>query len=99
MLRIARNDGARFFPAHPGSFQSRREHPDWIQIQRELAMSDSVTLSALSSAVAGIVATTAPAIVSVHSHRARASGFVWKPGFVVTADEALADEGEVSIKL
>ena len=62
-------------------------------------MSDSVTLSALSSAVAGIVATTAPAIVSVHSHRARASGFVWKPGFVVTADEALADEGEVSIKL
>jgi S1-C subfamily serine protease len=35
----------------------------------------------------------------VHSRRLRASGFVWKPGLIVTADEALADEGEVSIKL
>jgi len=35
----------------------------------------------------------------VHSHRSRASGFVWKPNFVVTADEALADEGEISIEL
>ena len=35
----------------------------------------------------------------MHSHRSRASGFVWKPGLIVTADEALADEGEVSVKL
>ena len=56
-------------------------------------------LSSFSSAVASVVARAAPAIVSVHSHRSRASGFVWKPGFVVTADEALAEEGEVSIKL
>ena len=56
-------------------------------------------LASFSSAVAGIVAKAAPAIVSVHSHRARASGFVWKPGLVVTADEALAEEGEISIKL
>lgn len=64
-------------------------------------MTDPTTaiLSSFSSAVAGVVAQAAPAIVSVHSHRARASGFVWKPGLVVTADEALADEGEVSIKL
>jgi S1-C subfamily serine protease len=64
-------------------------------------MTDPTTaiLSSFSSAVAGIVARTAPAIVSVHSHRSRASGFVWKPGLVITADEALADEGEVSIKL
>jgi S1-C subfamily serine protease len=61
-------------------------------------MTDS-PLSSLSSAIAGVVATAAPAIVSVYSHRSRASGFVLKPGFVVTADEALADEGEVSIKL
>lgn len=40
-----------------------------------------------------------PSIVSVHSHRARASGFVWKPGLIITADEALADEGEVEIRL
>ena len=62
-------------------------------------MTDQAILSSFSSALSGIVANTAPAIVSVHSHRARASGFVWKPGLVVTADEALADEGEVSIKL
>jgi S1-C subfamily serine protease len=62
-------------------------------------MTDPTILSSFSSALAGIVAKTAPAIVSVLSHRARASGFVWRPGLVVTADEALADEGEVSIKL
>jgi S1-C subfamily serine protease len=53
----------------------------------------------LSSAVAGVVVRATPAIVSVHSHRSRASGFVWKTNFVVTADEALADEGEISIEL
>jgi S1-C subfamily serine protease len=62
-------------------------------------MTDSATspLAAVSSSLADIVARTSPAIVSVHSHRSRASGFVWKPGLVVTADEALADEGEVAI--
>jgi S1-C subfamily serine protease len=35
----------------------------------------------------------------VHSHRSRASGFIWKPNLVVTADEALAHEGELSIEL
>jgi len=61
-------------------------------------MTDS-PLSSLSSAVAGVVAKAAPAIVSVISHRSRASGFAWKPGFVITADESLADEGEISVKL
>src|ERR1700682_4972368 len=62
-------------------------------------MTDSATLSSFSSALAGVVARAAPSILSVHSHRSRASGFVWKPGLVVTADEALAEEGEISIKL
>ena len=64
-------------------------------------MTDPTTdiLSSFSSAAAGVIAKAAPAIVSVHSHRARASGFVWKPGLVVTADEALAVEGEISILL
>jgi S1-C subfamily serine protease len=56
-------------------------------------------LSSFSSALASVVARAAPSIVSVHSHRSRASGFVWKPGLVVTADEALAEEGDISIKL
>ncbi len=62
-------------------------------------MTDPNILSSLSSALSETIARAAPAIVSVHSHRLRASGFVWKPGLIVTADEALADEGEVEIQL
>jgi S1-C subfamily serine protease len=62
-------------------------------------MTDQTALSSLSSAIEGVVAAARPSIVSVHSRRSRASGFVWKGGLVVTADEALADEGDVEIKL
>jgi S1-C subfamily serine protease len=64
-------------------------------------MTDSAasSLAAISCSLADVVAQASPAIVSVHSHRSRASGFVWKLGLVVTADEALADEGEVAIRL
>ncbi|MBR0818640.1 S1C family serine protease [Bradyrhizobium liaoningense] len=62
-------------------------------------MTDPTPLSSLSSALADVVTRTAPSIVAVHSHRTRATGFVWKPGLIVTADEALADEGEVQISL
>ena len=58
-------------------------------------MTDPTALTSLSSALANIVARTAPSVVSVHSHRSYATGFAWKPGLIVTADEALADEGEV----
>ncbi|WP_375776779.1 S1C family serine protease [Bradyrhizobium sp. ma5] len=61
-------------------------------------MTEPTTLASLSSALSETIARAAPAIVSVHSHRARASGFVWKTGLIVTADEALADEGEVEIQ-
>lgn len=62
-------------------------------------MTDSSPLSSLSSALADVVARVAPSIVSVHSHRSRSTGFVWKSGLIVTADEALADEGDVQIAL
>lgn len=62
-------------------------------------MTDSTPLSSLSSALADLVARTAPSVLAVHSHRSRATGFVWKPGLIVTADEALADEGDVAIGL
>ena len=61
-------------------------------------MTEPNTLASLSSALADTIARAAPAIVSVHSHRARASGFVWKSGLIVTADEALAYEGEIEIQ-
>lgn len=60
-------------------------------------MSDLTALASLSSALTTTVADAAPALVSVHSHRSRATGFVWKPGLVITADEALADEGEITL--
>ncbi|MHC2465106.1 S1C family serine protease [Bradyrhizobium embrapense] len=61
-------------------------------------MTEPTTLASLSLSLSETIARAAPAIVSVHSHRARASGFVWKTGLIVTADEALADEGEVEIQ-
>ena len=62
-------------------------------------MTDLTPLTSLSSALADVAARTAPSVVSVHSHRSRSTGFVWKPGLIVTADEALADEGGVQIVL
>ena len=54
-------------------------------------------LHGLSEALADVVAGVAGSIVAVHSRRERSSGFVWRPGLVVTADEALADEGPVEV--
>ncbi len=57
------------------------------------------TLHALSDALSRLVAGVALGVVTVHSRRARSGGFVWKPGLVVTADEALAEEGNVTVVL
>ena len=62
-------------------------------------MSDQTTLASLSATLEGVVAAARPSIVSVHSRRSRASGFVWKAGLVVTADEGLAEEGDIAISL
>jgi S1-C subfamily serine protease len=51
-----------------------------------------------STYLTGLVAKAAPSIVAVHSHRMRSSGFVWRPGLIVTADEALAEEGEFAVQ-
>jgi S1-C subfamily serine protease len=56
-------------------------------------------LQALSTVLSGLVAAAAPSTVAVRSHRSRSSGFVWRPGLVVTVDEALAEEGEVAVTL
>ena len=60
-------------------------------------MPDISTLPALSAALTELLADASPAIVAVTSHRSRASGFVWKDGLVVTADETLADDGDISV--
>jgi S1-C subfamily serine protease len=56
-------------------------------------------LQQLSDALTDIVDRAAPSIVAVHSTRSRASGFVWRPGLIVTADEALDDEGDIGVVL
>jgi S1-C subfamily serine protease len=54
-------------------------------------------LSAFSAAVAELVRGAALSVVSVKSERAHSSGFVWRPGLIVAAENALADDGEIEI--
>jgi S1-C subfamily serine protease len=56
-------------------------------------------IAQFSSACEGLVAGVAANIVSVRSHRLHASGFVWRKGLIVTSEEGLAEEGEVSVLL
>jgi S1-C subfamily serine protease len=56
-------------------------------------------LQDLSEALASLVKGAAPSVVAVRSRRSRSSGFVWRSRLIVTADEALADEGEVTVTL
>jgi len=54
-------------------------------------------IEAFSAALTGLVATVAPGIVSVRAKGSRSSGFVWRAGLVVTADDALAEDGPFAI--
>ena len=62
-------------------------------------MNKSTSLTDLSAAFVDLVASVAPSAVAVHSDRSRSSGFVWRPGLIVTADESLSEEGAVSVTL
>lgn len=57
------------------------------------------SLETISAALADIVAATSPSVVGVQSRLALSSGFAWRPDLIVTADEALAEEGEVAVVL
>ncbi|HWX36846.1 MAG TPA: S1C family serine protease [Steroidobacteraceae bacterium] len=59
----------------------------------------AISLQQLSDSLADVVDRAAPSIVAVHSARSRSSGFVWRPGLIVTADEALDDEGDIAVML
>jgi S1-C subfamily serine protease len=59
----------------------------------------AILLQHLSDALTDIVVRAAPSVVAVHSTRSRSSGFVWRPGLIVTADEALDDEGDLAVVL
>lgn len=53
----------------------------------------------LSGTLVRLVGIAAPGIVAVHSNRSSSSGFFWRSGLIVTADEALSEEGEISVTL
>jgi S1-C subfamily serine protease len=52
---------------------------------------------ASSNAVTQMIAQVAGSIVTVHSQRARSSGFVWRENLIVTAEEALAEDGPIEV--
>jgi S1-C subfamily serine protease len=56
-------------------------------------------LTDLSAALASLVVKVTAGVVSVNSHRSRSSGFLWQSGLIVTADEALSEEGEFAVTL
>ena len=53
-------------------------------------MSDTAT--ALSRFLAEHVAKTAPSLLSIRAGRSGSTGFVWRPGLIVTAEEPLPEE-------
>jgi S1-C subfamily serine protease len=57
----------------------------------------SSVLLALSTGLAALVRDVAPSLVSVQSARSRLSGFAWRPGLIVAAENALPDDDEHSI--
>ena len=57
----------------------------------------SSALLALSAELSGLIRNVAPSLVSIQSGRARLTGFAWRSGLIVAAENVLADEGEHSI--
>jgi S1-C subfamily serine protease len=53
----------------------------------------------LSAAFAHLVGIAAASMVAVKSAHSRSSGFCWRPGLIVTAEEALSEEGDVTVTL
>jgi S1-C subfamily serine protease len=81
----------------------RRKSASYIGVvMEEVPMSKptpAIPLQQLSDAFTDIVVRAAPSVVAVHSTRSRSSEFVWRPGLIVTADEALDDEGDIAVAL
>ena len=59
----------------------------------------SKLMQELSAALEGVTAGLAPSLVSVLSQRMRSSGFVWRPGLIVTSDEGLGEDDDVRVTL
>jgi S1-C subfamily serine protease len=51
----------------------------------------------LSAAFARLVGIAAPSVVAVQSTHSRSSGFFWRPGLIITAEEPLSEEGDFTV--
>jgi S1-C subfamily serine protease len=60
-------------------------------------MTPDMSLSNFSASLSAVVKEAASSVVSILGKRTRASGFVWQPGVIVTAEEALHGDGPFSI--
>ena len=56
-------------------------------------------LSAFSDEIAALVRRASRSVVGVRSHRSHGSGFAWRPGLIVTADENITDEDRLAVVL
>lgn len=60
-------------------------------------MTDAAIVTALSRVFSDYVARTVPSLVSIRSGRAGITGFIWRPGLIVTAEEALPEEDAFAV--
>jgi len=56
-------------------------------------------LSTFSDDIAALVRRASRSVVGVRSHRSQGSGFAWRPGLIVTADENVTDEDRLAVVL
>lgn len=57
------------------------------------------SLSLFSDEIVGLVRSAGRSVVGVRSHRSQGSGFAWRPGLIVTADENITDEDRIAVVL
>jgi S1-C subfamily serine protease len=56
-------------------------------------------LEQLSTAMADAVSAAAPGVLAIQTRHARASGFVWRPGWIVSSEEGLPEDEEAEVVL
>ena len=62
------------------------------------ARTPALSLERLSTHLADLVDRVAPSVVAVHGRgRGSSSGIVWRPGLIVTAEEALEADEDISV--
>lgn len=64
-----------------------------------MADTSTLPLEQLSTVMAETVAVASRSVVAVHAGRARASGFAWRTGLIVTCEEALPEDEDVEVSL